>query len=173
MNNDQPIRAPDIWLGTGFWKLAYVTSDRDRALEQLRNDVGIEEFETHEPTFGVVMADGRIGTAKTRIAFSLGRPTTIEVIEPVEGLVDCYADALRRADGTDLVFHHVGLMVDDVDAMMLAAEAKGLRPAVQSAPDDQVRWIFYAPPQLDHYVEHLQRSDWIEALATRQLAPSS
>jgi hypothetical protein len=164
--------APDIWLGAGFWKLAYVTRDRDRAIERLRDDVGIEAFQTHEPTFGVAMADGRVGTATTRLAFSLGRPTTIELIEPVEGLVDCYADALRRTDGTDLVLHHVGLMVDDIDAMARAAAATGMHPAVESAPGDAMRWIFYAPPQLDHYVEHLETSEWIESLRTASAAPA-
>jgi hypothetical protein len=164
---------PDIWLGSGFWKLAYVTRDRDRAIERLRADVGIEEFQAHEPTFGVAMADGRVGTATTRVAFSIGRPTTIELIEPVGGLVDCYADALQRANGTELVLHHVGLMVDDLDALARAASAIGLQPAVQSAPGDVMRWIFYAPPQLDHYVEHLERSEWIEALRASSPAPAS
>lgn len=164
---------PDIWLGSGFWKLAYVTRDRDRAIERLRADVGIEQFQAHEPTFGVEMADGRVGAATTRVAFSIGRPTTIEVIEPVEGLVDCYADALRGANGTELVFHHVGLMVDDLDALTQAAAAKELHPAVKSAPGDAMRWIFYALPQLDHYVEHLERGDWIEALRTGGPAAAS
>jgi catechol 2,3-dioxygenase-like lactoylglutathione lyase family enzyme len=171
MSDDESIRAPDIWLGRGFWKLAYVTRDRDRAIDRLREEVGIERFELHEPTFGVAMADGRVGTATTRVAFSLGRPTTIELIEPVAGLVDCYAEALGRANGSELTLHHVGLMVDDVDAMMQAAVAKGLSPTAQSAPGDAVRWIFYASPLLDHYVEHLEQREWIVALQTGPVAP--
>jgi hypothetical protein len=170
MNGDELARGPDFWLGRGFWKLGYVTRDRDRAMEQLGNDVGIEKFETSQPTWGVVMADGRVGTATTRIAFSVGRPTTIELVEPIEGLVDCYADALKRTKGADLAFHHFGLVVSDIDAMKEAAAAQGVHPALGSRPDDPVRWVFYKPPQLDHYVEHLEPSDWIESLQTRSLA---
>jgi hypothetical protein len=131
--------------------------------------VGIEEFETHEPTFSVAMADGRVGMARTRIAFSVGRPTTIELIEPVEGLVDCYADALRRADGSSIAFHHVGVMVDDLDVMKRAAAGEGLHPVVQSGRGDEVHWVFFSPRQLDHYVELMEAGDWIKSLQSRSL----
>jgi hypothetical protein len=163
------VNPADIWLGPGFWKLAYVTTDRDRAIEQWRNDFGIEAFDTAEPTFDVVMADGRTGPVQARVAFSVGRPTTVEFVEPVDGLVDFWSDPLRDKNGFAVAFHHIGLIVDDIDAMKRAGAAQGLRPVAESGPDSAVRYVFYTTPHLGYHVEHLEAGEWVRDLQTRPL----
>src|SRR5262245_13329379 len=121
MSDDRELRPADIWLGSGFWKFAYVTTDRDQAVAWARDQLGVEEFETIERSWQVVMADGRQGEISGRVAFSVGRPTAIEFVEPVDGLVDFWRDPLADADGFAVRFHHVGLMVDDLEAMKRAA----------------------------------------------------
>lgn len=78
----------DALLHPGFYKLGYVTTDRDRAVDLLTERMGIEQFIPFEPSFDVVTADGRRGSASLRCAFSAGRDLYIEVLQPVDGLVD-------------------------------------------------------------------------------------
>jgi hypothetical protein len=165
------IRPADIWLGSGFWKFAYFTNDRDRAMEVFREELGVEEFETMETAWEVLMADGRRGSITGRVAFSVGRPITVELVEPVEGLVDFWAEPLRDAEGFAAVFHHVGLMVDDVEAHKRAAAAKGMHPVCESPPGADFRYAFYKPPLLGYHVEHLEPSDWLRSLPSRPLPP--
>jgi hypothetical protein len=160
------VTLPDLFLGPGFWKLGYVTNDRDAAIERLRDELGLEEWATHEPEFEIVLADGRSGSVRTSIAFTVGHHNAIELVEPVEGLVDPWADPLRGTSGPTLRFHHAGLLVDDIEA----GKRAGLRPEVESAPGAPVPWIFYRPPLVDHYVEHMETASsgaWVASLVSR------
>lgn len=175
MASDDTLRAPDIWLGGGFWKFAYVTTDLDRAIEQFQNELGIEVFDVHDPVaFDVTMADGRSGTVHAKAAFTVGRPTFLEFIQPVDGLIDFWVEPLRGASGFAVAFHHVGLMVDDLDAMKRAAALKGIYPSVESPVDAFPRFIFYTPPGLGYHVYHCDRvqSEGLMTLANRPLPES-
>ena len=107
------------------------------------------------------------------MAFSVGRPTTVELVEPVEGLVDFWAGSLHGASGFELAFHHVGLIVEDIEAMKRAAAAKGQLPVAESTPDSDLRFVFYTPPRLGYHVEHLDSSasEWARGLQNRSLEP--
>ena len=43
-------RPADIWLGPGFWKFAWVTNDRARAIEHFQSKLGIEDEERLQTT---------------------------------------------------------------------------------------------------------------------------
>jgi hypothetical protein len=174
MSQPPAIRPADIWLGQGFWKFAYVTTDRSRAIEQFKSELGIEEFETFDRSFEIVTGDGQRGNVRTNIAFSVGRHNTVELIEPVDGLIDLWADPLRDAQGFAVAFHHVGLLVDDLQAMRRAAAIKGMHPVVGSVPESNSPWVFYLPPLLGYYVEHMEaapRAQWLAGLQDRVLPP--
>jgi hypothetical protein len=162
------MKLADLWLGPGFWKFAYFTNDLDRGIELFRRELGVEQFETLETTWQVAMADGRSGPITGRAAFSVGRPTVAELVQPVDGLVDFWTEPLHGADGFAVVFHHVGVMLD-VDEAKAVAAAHGIHPVCWSPEGADFKYAFYKPPQLGFHVEHLEPSDWLGSLATRPL----
>jgi hypothetical protein len=176
MSTTGEVRVADAWIGSGFWKFGYVTNDRERAIEHWQEKLGIEEFERFDPTFEIVMADGRSGEVSTRAAFSVGRTLTVELVEPVEGLVDVWADPLRGTSGFTTVFHHTGLLVDDLEALKRAAAAQGVPPVLESWPEEGAPFIYYAPPELGCYVEHMylppDAKAMITAVQSRPLPPA-
>jgi hypothetical protein len=140
----------------GFYKLGYVTTDRDQAVELLSEQLGIEEFVPFEPSFDVVTADGRRGRASLRCAFSAGRDLFIEVLQPVDGLVDVFAEPLAGSRGFALEFHHTAVIVDDLAAVKASAAKLGLRPAIEAHLPTGMSFTYIRLPGLGHYVEHDQ-----------------
>lgn len=152
------VTLPDTLIGDGFYKLGYVTTDRDAAVERLREHLGIEAFFPFEPSFAAQTADGRVSTASLRCAFSTGRRLLIEVLQPVSGLVDIFAAPLAKGNGFKLVFHHFGVLVDDLAAVKAEMSRRGLEPALASTDEGPVAFAFTKLPALDHYVEHFHRT---------------
>jgi hypothetical protein len=150
------MRFADEFLGPEFYKLGYVTKDRDRAIERLAGDLGIEEFVPFEPTFVGTTVDGRQGSARLRCAFSAGRHHTVEVLEPVEGLVDLWADPLKGASNDDLVFHHFGLVTDRVESVRDEARRRGHTVAMEARVEGAFHFVYLDPPALPHLTEHIQ-----------------
>jgi hypothetical protein len=157
----------DALIGEGFYKLGYVTTDRDAAIERLREHLGIEKFVRFEPSFEARMADGRAGPASLVCAFSAGRNLLIEVLQPVEGLVDIFAEPLTGSAGFKLVFHHFGVLVDDLDAVKAEVREKGIEPVLESTGDGPIAFSFIKLPILDQYVEHFHRTPASMALIDR------
>src|SRR5579871_305492 len=118
-------RLADAWLGSGFWKLGYLTNDLGAAIDHWTSTLGVESFDRFEPSFDIVMADGRKGTVRTRCAFSLGRPIVVELIEPVDDFSAMWTAPLREAPGFSTVLHHIGVKVDDVQAAKQVAARSG------------------------------------------------
>jgi hypothetical protein len=143
-------------LHPGFYKLGYVTTDRDQAVELLTERLGIEEFVPFEPSFEVVAADGRRGRASLRCAFSAGRDLFIEVLQPVDGLVDVFTEPLAGTRGFALKFHHTAVIVDDLAAVKAAAAKLGLTPAIEAHLPNGMSFTYIRLPELGHYVEHDQ-----------------
>ncbi len=143
-------------LHPGFYKLGYVTTDRDRAVEFLTERMGIEQFVSFEPSFEVVTADGRRGHASLRCAFSAGRDLFIEVLQPVDGLVDVFTEPLAGTRGFAIEFHHTAVIVDDLAAVKAAAAKLGLRPAIEAHLPTGMSFTYIRLPGLGHYVEHDQ-----------------
>ncbi|QFR01691.1 VOC family protein [Streptomyces phaeolivaceus] len=146
----------DSLLHPGFYKLGYVTNDRDQAVDVLSERLGIEEFVPFEPAFTVTTEDGRTGEASLRCAFSAGRQLVIEVLQPVDGLVDIFTESLTDSGGFQLVFHHVAVLVEDLGAVKKAAAALGLAPAIEAHLPTGMSFTYLKLPGLGHYVEHDQ-----------------
>ncbi len=143
-------------LHPGFYKLGYVTTDRDQAVEILTERLGIEQFVPFEPSFEVVTADGRRGGASLRCAFSAGRDLFIEVLQPVDGLVDVFTEPLAGSRGFALKFHHTAVIVDDLAAVKASAAKLGLTPAIEAHLPTGMSFTYIRLPGLGHYVEHDQ-----------------
>lgn len=167
MSENRTTLLPDALLGHGVYKLGYVTTDREAAIERFQDELGIEEFVRFEPSFEARAADGRTGAARLRCAFSAGRGLLVEVLEPVEGLVDIFREPLAGADGFKVAFHHYGVLVDDLDAVKDSIAARGGVPALVSSPDSPVAFTFTELPVARHYVEHYHRTEGTMGLIDR------
>ena len=146
----------DGLVGPGFYKLGYVTNDRERAIEHMQSHLGFEEFVRFEPEFDAVLSDGRTGHARLSCAFSAGRAQVIELMQPDEGLVDLWAAPLAGGTVLQIVFHHIGTVVDDIQQVRQAAEAVGAAPVLEASIGDAVAFHYLELPGLGHYVEHIQ-----------------
>jgi hypothetical protein len=142
-------------LGQGFYKLGYVTTDRDRAIAVLSEQLGIERFQPFDPTLEVRTSDGRSGTASLKCAFSVGREIFIEVMEPVSGLVDLFSEPLSGGQDFELAFHHIGVLVDDMDAALANGADRGITPDWSADLANGMRVTYSRLPALGHWVEHV------------------
>lgn len=143
-------------IGPGIYKLGYVTTDREQAIEVLGAQLGIEEFVRFDPAFEAKLANGQTGPARLRCAFSAGRDTLIEVLEPVDGLVEVFTKPLGGVDGFSIAFHHFAVMTEDVEAVKRAAATLGIRPELEGGVSDRMVFTYMRLPGLGHYVEHSQ-----------------
>lgn len=162
-------------LHPGFYKLGYVTNDREQAMELLGSRLGVEEFVPFEPSFEVTTDDGRIGRASLRCAFSAGRELYIEVLQPVDGLVDVFTEVLTDSDEFQLVFHHVAVIVDDLAEVKKAAGELGITPAIEASLPSGMSFTYMKLPGLGHYVEHDQYDGdsraFLDSVRDRKIAP--
>lgn len=165
---------PGFILNDGLYKLGYVTNDRDHAMKVLQTQLGIEEFVTFAPSFDVTTDDGRTGAAHLQCAFSAGREFFIEVLQPVSGLVDVFTESLSDTGDFEMVFHHVAVIVDDLQAVTSAAAALGITPAIEAHLPQGMSFTYTRLPGLGHWVEHDQYDGdsraFLDSVANRQLA---
>lgn len=151
----------------GFYQVAYITNDFERALQQFGATHGIREF-MRLPRMNYVTGPGR--AAVCNIALAYVGATEIEVIEPLEGDVQIYREVLPR-DGTFAVrFHHLCRMYptkEAVEAEIARHRAEGRAVPVDGAAPGSARY-FYADyrAELGHYVEGI----WFEPQARAFLA---
>lgn len=164
---------PATVLHPGFYKLGYVTNDRDRAIEIVQDRFGIEEFVRFDPKFDITTDDGRHGAISMSCAFSAGRDMFIEILQPVEGLTDVFTSALRGGSDCELVFHHVGVIVDDIAAVKAAATEQGLTPALDAELPTGMFVTYTYLPMFGHWVEHVQYDGdsraFLDSVAARPL----
>ena len=143
----------ELVVGPGFYKLGYVTTDRDEAVSRLRADLGFADWAPFAPRLEVVVESGDRGTASLRCAFARGRRVVVEVMEPVDGLVEAFSEPLRDVDGFGLVFHHIGVLVDDMDAALATSAAAGATPVWSADVPNGMRVTYLRTPWLGHLVE--------------------
>lgn len=153
-----PQRTPFL---TGFFQLAYVTTDLDQALAQIRATTGIQTFASLDMTPEIVWR-GTKHALKARAALAWAGETMVEVIEPHGEEMAVWKRGLE-GDGFRLAFHHVGVMVDDFDAARAEVLAAGHSIAVEGEIPGIARWLYLDyTATLGHFLEHvwLSRAGW-------------
>jgi hypothetical protein len=143
----------DALVGPGFYKLGYVTTDLERAIDVFTGTLGFGEFARFAPSMEVTTSDGRTGPASLSCAFSTGRELVVELMQPLDGLVDIFREPLADADGFAVVFHHTGVLVDDLEAVKKQLPAA---PAWESWIPGRMGVTYTRLPELGHYVEHVE-----------------
>ena len=94
-------------LFANIWQVAYVTTDLDRGMEQLRDRFGIEHC-VEVPTEGATFLRGdEPAEWKARIAMGARGGPIVELIEPVAGEVDFYREFLPSDGSAELRPHHL------------------------------------------------------------------
>src|SRR5579871_3921118 len=107
---------------SGHFQNAYITRDLDKAMAQLKAELAIDQFMTYEGEVQVTTPKGT-GPALNRLAFAWLGNLQYELIQPVSGLVDVYAEALPADDS--LRFHHICMRILDWDALLADIERDG------------------------------------------------
>lgn len=143
------------------WQLGYVTSDLDRALDELSQRFGL----THQfrvPSGGATfMAGEEVVPWEARFAMAARGGLIVEVIEPVSGEVGFYRDALP-ADGSFAIrLHHLAAFMETGDAAWERAaqmlETAGLRFDYTMLIPGRVRAGYIdARAELGHFLELCQ-----------------
>ena len=135
----------------GHFQNAYVTRDRDRAVEQLRKQYGVEEFLTFDPDMEITTPAGRARSV-VRVALGWIGSYQIEVIEPVSGMVDVYLDYLPEDDS--LRFHHICLRTDDWDPVRSEIDRRGWTVVYEGDVGGMKFAYVDARESLGHYLEY-------------------
>jgi hypothetical protein len=146
----------DDLLGEGFYKLGYVTNDLDWAVDHFEKQLGFDGFERFEPAPTIRRADGATGPARLRCAFSRGRERVVELMQPIDGLVDLWSARLAGAEPPAIRFHHIGVVVHDIAEVKARAGALGIQPVQESSVPGVLSVMYLELPGLGHYIEHVQ-----------------
>ncbi|HEY1970723.1 MAG TPA: VOC family protein [Pseudonocardia sp.] len=141
----------DLLTGPGFYKIGYVTRDLDRAIGLFTGTLGFGGFARFAPSLEVTTDDGRTGPARLSCAFSTGRELVVELMEPLDGLVDIFREPL--AGGADVAFHHTGVLVADLAAVKRALP---VAPAWESWIPGRMGVTYTRLPGVEHFVEHVE-----------------
>jgi Glyoxalase/Bleomycin resistance protein/Dioxygenase superfamily len=161
----RPVRAlGDLF--TNIWQVAYVTTDLDRAMETLRDDLGVENC-TEVPTAGASFLRGdEPAEWEARIAMGARGGTIVELIEPVGGEVDFYRRFLPEDGSPALRFHHMATFIPTGDdawtALTDVLAASGLKVDYTVLIPDRVRAGYVdTTAKLGHFMEvcQLQEAD--------------
>jgi hypothetical protein len=113
------------FLKNGIDQIALVVEDIDKGVEAFWKLFGIGPWHIYtygRPLVQTMSYRGKPGNFRMRLALSQIGPLGIELIEPLEG-DSIYADHIEK-HGYGL--HHVGVVVDDMEAAIAQAEAAGL-----------------------------------------------
>ena len=113
------------FLKNGIGQIAIIVEDLDRAVENYWRLLGVGPWQIYtygKPLVKKTTYHGHEADYRMRIALAMVGPLLIELIQPLEG-DSVYADFVReRGYG----FHHVGILVDDMQAALAQAVAAGL-----------------------------------------------
>ena len=134
---------------------AYVTRDLDRALEMFRVQHGFDAFKRYEVSYECRTPAGT-GTATAKLALGWIGNIQYELIQPVSGVIDVYADATTSlaAERSLLYFHHICMRVDDWDQFRVQLDRDQLPVVVEGGTPGHLLWVYVdARKTLGHYLE--------------------
>ncbi len=133
---------------------AYITRDIDKWVERFRTQAGVEDARSFEVSVEFKTPAG-VGTNK--LAFIWIDNLQYELIEPVSGAVDIYADDLP--DDDSLKFHHICMRVDDWDSFRAEVDRQPYKVVLEGG-GDQLRFLYLdARDFLGHYLEYVWMTD--------------
>jgi hypothetical protein len=131
---------------------AYVTRDRDEAIDLFRSEHNFDNFMLFEPTIEVRTPAGR-GAAKTKMALGWIGNVQYEIIEPVSGLVDIYREGLP--EGRLMRFHHVCMRVDDWAPFRARLDREGRSIVLEGGTEGHLQFVYVdARATVGHYLEY-------------------
>lgn len=113
--------------------IAYVTSDIEQAQKVFAERLGLDSFDTFEPTLKLRGAGGPLVTRLTA-SFATTDNRVFELIQPAPGAHPTFADPLAGTSGDVTIFHRVGTQISDpqaVEAFLKSADESDL-PVVRS-----------------------------------------
>ena len=148
-------------LFANVWQVGYVTTDLDRAMEELARDWGLGHC-VEVPTGATFLGpDGGELTWETRIAMGARGGLIVELIEPVGGEVAYYTRFLPPDGSYAIAFHHLATFIpvgDEAWAHVGDLLARsGLRVDYQVLIPDRVRAGYVdCTAQLGHWLEICQ-----------------
>ncbi len=146
----------------GFFQVAYVTSDLDRACGELGALYGASRFQVNR---GAEIETGS-GLARADFALAFVGEQQIEIIQPSGGADSTYRDALPRGTYATRL-HHFGQLITEAshwDTVQAAVLSSGLATPVRGTfCYEGVPLMHYlyadARQQLGHYLEFMYRTE--------------
>jgi catechol 2,3-dioxygenase-like lactoylglutathione lyase family enzyme len=124
-------------IGGGLFQQAFVVDDFDGAQLALRSTLGCGDFATLPASDLEYDFRGGTTTCALEIGFARSGNMQIELLRPVRG-VGLHSEFLQ-SNGPGL--HHLGFLVDDLDAEVAAADALGFE-RVQGATFGALRFCY-------------------------------
>jgi hypothetical protein len=98
------------------WQLGYVTTDLDRALDELGGRFGLERHVRVPTGDSTWQLDGEVLPFTAHFAMAARGGLIVELIEPVDGEVGFYADALPDDGSFAVRLHHYAAFVETGEA---------------------------------------------------------
>ncbi len=138
----------------GHFQNAYITHDIEKAIAIVDTHYGKLDYIRIDPDMVLTTPQGD-KPASVRVALGWIDTLQIELIQPVSGFVDHYAQVLP-ADTSDarLNFHHICMRRDDLAAMQAEIDAMGLPRAFEASyPGGHFVYVD-ARATLGHYLEY-------------------
>lgn len=142
-------------LSSGLFQQAYVVADRERAEQAMRETLGCGDFVDLPASDLEYDLRGERVSCALALGFARSGNTQIELIEPVRG-VGLHVEFLE-SNGPGL--HHLGFLVDDVDAIVAVGESAGF-PKVMGGQFGSLRFCYLDTwDALGLYVELVEDPD--------------
>lgn len=152
----------------GFFQVAYVTRDIFAAQAQFAETHGIARFlEMHDIRYPT--APGR--EAHCHVSLAYAGATEIELIQPIDGDVEIYADGLPD-EGIAVRFHHLCRRFAngaDFEGELAALQARNLQLPIRGDVDG-IGSYYYCDTRalLGHFVEGIvfddRAADWLASI---------
>ncbi|HEX3803358.1 MAG TPA: VOC family protein [Solirubrobacteraceae bacterium] len=148
-------------LFANIWQLGYVTTDLDRALDELSERLGLEHHFRVPSGGATFMAGDEVVPWEARFAMAARGGLIVELIEPVSGEVGFYRDSLPADGSFAICLHHLAAFMETGDAAWERAgrmlEDAGLRFDYTMLIPGRVRAGYIdARAQLGHFLELCQ-----------------
>jgi len=115
-------------VGPGLFQQAYVVADLDAGMDAWNGALGTSEWATLPPAMLPYRYRGRETECSLAIGFARSGDMQVELLQPVAG-EGLHAEFLAaRGPGA----HHLGFLVDDLDAELAVAAAEGFADVMSS-----------------------------------------